>query len=223
MIELMQDGPVFSEMGEAGLLCEYTPAPLDLARQKRIWAVADSISDKAGIREVVPGMNNLLVLYDPAVLTPETLSTWLKRLWQVPVPDYSGGRLIEVPVVYGGEAGPDLATLASQAGLTSYDFAVLHAAGYYTVYAMGSQPGFGYLGGMDPRLAAARRDVIHPRVEAGRVIIGGTQTAVQSRTTPSGWHMIGRTSTVFFEPAQTPPALLAPGDKVVFTVQEVLM
>src|SRR5690606_41612545 len=65
---------VFSHLGEAGLLCEHAPGPLDLARQRRIWAVADAIGARPGIREVIPGMNNLVVLYDPLAFAPDDLS-----------------------------------------------------------------------------------------------------------------------------------------------------
>lgn len=217
-----QESVVFSHLGEAGLLCEHAPGPLDLTRQRRIWAVAEAIGGRPGIREVIPGMNNLVVLYDPDRFTPERLSAEIEALWRAPVPERHEGRTIEIPVVYGGEGGVDLLPLAERAGLDPAAFAALHAAGDYTVYALGSQPGFGYLGGLDPRLAAARRDVVHPRIEAGTVMIGGAQTAVQSRTTPSGWHMIGRTETVFFDPQRDPPCLLKPGDRVRFKAVEVL-
>jgi KipI family sensor histidine kinase inhibitor len=217
-----RESVIFSHLGEAGLLCEHAPGPLDLGRQRRIWAVAGAVAGLAGIRETIPGMNNLVVLYDPLLLTPEQLSAEIERLWQEPVPERHEGRTIEIPVVYGGEGGVDLAPLAERAGLDPRTFAELHAAGDYTVYALGAQPGFGYLGGLDPRLATPRRSIVHPRIEEGAVMIGGAQTAVQSRTTPSGWHMIGRTETVFFDPERESPCLLKPGDRVRFTAIEVL-
>lgn len=222
MSALRQEKVIFSPLGEAGLLCEHAPGPLDLSRQRRVWAVAGAIGARPGIREVIPGMNNLVVLYDPDLFTPESLSAEIESLWHAPVAERHEGRTIEIPVVYGGDGGVDLVPLAERAGIDPVAFAGIHAAGDYTVYALGSQPGFGYLGGLDPRLAAARRDVVHPRIEAGTVMIGGAQTAVQSRTTPSGWHMIGRTETVFFDPRRDPPCLLRPGDRVRFKAVEVL-
>lgn len=213
---------LFSDLGEAGLLCEHAPGPLDLSRQRRIWAVAKSLEDATGIQELVPGMNNLLVLFDPLTVDPANLRSWISELWDTVEDNINEGRLIEIPVTYGGDAGPDLAPLAKAAGLSALEFATLHAQAEYTVYALGSQPGFGYLGGMPAKLAAPRRSVIHPRVKAGRVIIGGAQTAVQSCTTPSGWHMIGQTDVTCFDPSAEPPTLLAPGDRVRFQLIEVL-
>lgn len=213
---------IFSDLGEAGLLCEHPPGPLDLMRQRRIWAVARALTGTAGLCELVPGMNNLLVLFDPLACDPEDLRARISALWQAPVPMADAGRLVEVPVVYGGDGGPDLAALADRAGLDPVAFAQAHAGADYTVYALGAQPGFGYLGGLPDRLATPRRAVIHPRVPAGSVIIGGAQTAVQAATTPSGWHMIGRTELRCFDPGADPPALLAPGDRVRFRILEVL-
>lgn len=213
---------VFSDLGEQGLLCEYPPGPLDAARQARVWSVAAALAAVPGVTETIPGMNNLAVLFDPDHTTAEALEARIAALWAAPVAGAPAARVIEIPVVYGGAAGPDLAALAAGAGMTAEAFARAHAAGRYTVFALGAQPGFGYLGGLDPRLAAARRTEINPRVEAGSVIIGGAQTAVQARTTPSGWHIIGRTEMTFFDPQATPPARLAPGDEVRFRLIEVL-
>lgn len=213
---------IFSDLGEAGLLCEYEPGPLDLTRQRRIWAVATALKSEPGIRELVPGMNNLVVLYDPAAFTPDRLMDWIRSLKHAPIDKIDTGRLIEIPVIYGGETGPDLIELAERAGLDPVEFATQHSQAEYTVFAFGSQPGFGYLGGLPARLATPRRDMVHPRVEAGSVIIGGAQTAVQSRTTPSGWHVIGKTELVFFDPDSDPPTLLALGDQIRFKLLEVL-
>ena len=125
---------VFSHLGEAGLLCEHAPGPLDLIRQQRIWAVAEAVGSLAGIREVIPGMNNLVVLYDPDLLKPESLSAEIEALWQAPVPERHEGRTIEIPVIYGGDGGGDLVPLATRAGLDPVAFAELHAAGEYTVW-----------------------------------------------------------------------------------------
>jgi KipI family sensor histidine kinase inhibitor len=215
------DSVVFSDMGEAALLCEHPFGPLDLARQRRVWAVTRALEEARGIRELVPGMNNLLVVYDPIATRREEVCAQVETLWNTATFDDARTRVIDFPVIYGGEAGPDLAALAEAAGLTPEDFATRHAQADYTVFALGAQPGFGYLGGLPDELAAPRRRVIHPRVEAGRIIIGGAQTAVQASTTPSGWHMIGRTDVTCFDPTATPPTILMPGDRVRFRLIEV--
>ncbi len=213
--------PRFSDLGEAGLLCEFAPGPLDDARQERIWAISDRLGDTAGLRDIVPGMNNIAVLFDPDLCDPDGLKAHIAALWVAAADGYAPGRLIEVPVTYGGDAGPDLADIASRAGLSPAAFAARHSGADYTVYALGAQPGFAYMGGLPAELSTPRRAVINPRVEAGSIIIGGAQTGIQSRTTPSGWHIIGKTDLTLFDAARTPPNLLSPGDRVRFVPREV--
>lgn len=219
----MSEAPIFSELGEAGLLCEFAPGPLSDARQGCIWAVAEALQGIKGLHDIVPGMNNIAVLFDPELCALDALKARIVALWTVPQEGTAPGRLIEVPVVYGGAAGPDLAEIAERAGLSPEDFAARHAGGTYTVYALGAQPGFAYMAGLPPELATPRREVINPNVAAGSIIIGGAQAGIQSRTTPSGWHIIGKTDLLLFDAARTPPNLLAPGDRVRFVPSEVLL
>lgn len=222
MTEAEFEDVIFSDLGDSGLLCEYAQGPLDIERQRRIWAVCASLRGMQGVQEIVPGMNNLAVLFDLELCVVEDLMARIRDLWRAPTVGTETGREITIPVVYGGDQGPDLNALAKRAGLDPAEFAAQHAQAQYVVYALGSQPGFGYLGGLPARLASPRRDVINPRVEAGSVIIGGAQTAVQSRTTPSGWHVIGKTELALFDPKAQPPNIFAPGDRVQFILKEVL-
>lgn len=221
MADRSTEAVIFSDLGERGLMCAHAPGPLALTRQRRIWAVAAALKDKSGVLETIPGMNNLVVLFDPGVCDAQRMRAQIEALWQIRPDDDVAGRTIDIPVIYGGDAGPDLPDLAARANLSIERFVELHSGAEYTVYALGSQPGFGYLGGLPDELATPRRTVIHPSVKAGSVIIGGAQTAVQSRTTPSGWHMIGFADVECFNVNSNPPTLLMPGDRVRFRVKEV--
>ncbi|RKP58548.1 5-oxoprolinase subunit PxpB [Pararobbsia silviterrae] len=126
------------------------------------------------------------------------------------------GRLIELPVHYGGVDGPDIEAVARHAGLSVEALIERHAQTEYTVYFLGFQPGFAYLGGLDPALAAPRRKEPRVRVPAGSVGIGGAQTGVYPTASPGGWQLIGRTPATLFDAERDPPSLLAPGDRVRF-------
>jgi allophanate hydrolase subunit 1 len=91
----------------------------------------------------------------------------------------------------------------------------------YPVYALGSHPGYCYLGGMDPRIATPRRKVPVISIPGGAVSIGGLQTGVSASDGPSGWNTIGTTEMRFFDATRDPPALLRPGDSIVFRVREI--
>lgn len=170
----------------------------------------------AGVREVVPGMNNLTVELDPAAPDADTLLETLRAGWHESDAASMSSRRIDIPVHYGGAAGCDLDEVARHTGLSVAQVVRLHSSGEYTVYFLGFQPGFAYLGGMDPRLAMPRRKQPRVAVPAGSVGIGGQQTGVYPQTSPGGWQLIGHTSLSLFDPALEPPSLLLPGDAVRF-------
>lgn len=208
-------------LNETGLLCLPPEGPLDAALQERFWGLADRLLQEPFVREVVPGMNNLLVVIDPFAVSGEAARALCLDRWRDAPVRATEGRVHDLPVRYGGSTGEDLAHVAAVAGLSPADYVRRHAAGTYTVFALGSQPGFGYLAGLDPALAVPRRDTPRSRVDSGSVVIGGAQAGVISRTSPSGWHIIGMTGATFFDPAREPPSLLAPGDRVRFVIEDV--
>ena len=123
-----------------------------------------------------------------------------------------------MPVVYGGAVGEDLVGWAEHCGLAIEEAVRRHAAGVYSVAAIGAMPGFPYLSGLDPALARPRRSTPRSVVPVGAVIIGGAQAGVMPQTAPSGWHILGTTDVRLFDPAAEPPSLLQPGDTVRFVI-----
>lgn len=209
--------PRFSHLGDCALLME-APPPLDIAWQRRIWALAPAVKEWAGVSEVMPGMNNMMVRFDPLVVPADALRADILALW--PHCSWVGdkGKTLEVEVTYGGENGMDLGHVAAHAGLSVAEVVRLHAQACYTVYFLGAYPGFGYLGGLPAQLFTPRRAVPRVQVPPNSVAIGGSQAGVIPSPAPSGWHVIGQAREVFFDLARTPPALLAPGDEVRFRV-----
>jgi len=126
------------------------------------------------------------------------------------------GKLHEIGVEYGGEAGPDLPALARRAGMDAATYISGHATVEYSVAFLGFQPGFPYLRGLSPALQAPRRASPRVRVPAGSVAIGGDYCGIYPAGGPGGWHIIGRTDAVLFDPQRAAPALLLPGDRVRF-------
>jgi inhibitor of KinA len=124
--------------------------------------------------------------------------------------------IIEIPVCYGGEYGPDLKDVAAYHQVHTEEIINLHTSQIYPVYMVGFAPGFPYLGGMDERLVTPRKSVPRMRIPAGSVGIGGAQTGIYPFETPGGWHLIGRTPIALFHPEADPPSLLKVGDLVRF-------
>ncbi len=208
--------PVVREAGDAVLLLEFAPV---IAPEVNARAVAAAAALRRewpdGVRDVIPTYRTVAVHFDPLRSDVEALRAAIARAATAP-PAEAESRTIEVPTVYGGDAGPDLAALAASAGLDARDVVERHAGVTYRVYMLGFLPGFAYLGTVDARIAAPR--LASPRlvVPAGSVGIAGRQTGIYPRASPGGWRILGRTALTLFDPARTPAALLRPGDSVRF-------
>lgn len=212
--------PRLHALGDAALLCEL-PAPATLAQQQKIWALASEASRWRGVHEVLPGMNNLTLLFDPLEIEASELEIQVFAAWPQLTATAIEGRQIEIPVRYGGEDGPDLADVAAHTGLTPAEVVQRHAAADYIVYFLGFLPGFAFMGGLPASLATPRRAEPRTAVPARSVGIGGEQTGIYPLVSPGGWQLIGRTSLELFDPKNEPPTLLRPGDRVRFVAESV--
>ena len=210
-------------MGDQALIVEFGER-IDPALSAHIADLAQRLRDSQpiGVLDIVPAYTTLALHYDPAAVgagtspyeaLTETISAWLKTQ---AAGTARPGRLIEIPVCYGGAFGEDLETLARSHSLSADEVIALHSGAVYHVHMLGFVPGFAYLGGLDTRLATPRRDTPRPHVPAGSVAIAGEQTAVYPLDTPGGWQIIGRTPLQLFKPDVSPPSLLNAGDTVRF-------
>jgi len=171
----------------------------------------------AGVRNLHPAYCSLLVKFDGLRISHDEVEAILRqclaRLEEVELPE---PRLVEIPVCYGGEYGPDLADVCATHGITPAQAVELHSSATYLVYFLGFVPGFAYLGGLPqalvtPRLATPRR-----RVPAGSVGIAGYQTGVHPFATPGGWRLLGRTPVAMFQADRKGLSVLSIGDRVRF-------
>lgn len=217
----VKEAPHISVLGTSAILFE-APGAFDLPNQRRVWALAHKIEAWRGVREAVPGMTNLLVTFVTPPRDLEALKAAVMDAWATGDEWKVAGQVFDIPVVYGGPDGPDLEHVAITTGLSIDEVIEIHTAVPYTVFALGSHPGYGYLGIIDRRLFIPRRKVPRLRVEAGSVSIGGMQTGASASPGPSGWHTIGRAFISFFDHAKEPPAILSPGDIVRFHAERII-
>ena len=211
--------PAIHWLGSQALTLEMRP-PATLDCQRRIWWLARQLQGSDGIREIVPGMNNLTLELSADPAQAAALPARLRKLWQQAEQADIAQRRVEIPVCYGGEYGPDLDDVARHCGLSPRQVVERHGAGDYTVYFLGFQPGFAYLGGLDPQLATPRRATPRIAVPAGAVAIGGSQTGIYPSSSPGGWQIIGRSPARLFDPQREPACLLQPGDIVRFVASQ---
>jgi inhibitor of KinA len=175
--------------------------------------------------EHVPAYTTMAVYYDPAVVAnnsrsaspyEQACSALRELISQTPEGTDGETPLVEIPVCYGGDLGPDLPRVADHNGLAEQDVAYIHAAPTYRVSLIGFSPGFPYLGGMSDKLTTPRQASPRIAVPAGSVGIAGVQTGIYPVESPGGWQLIGRTPISIFDPERSPAALLNMGDRVRF-------
>ena len=206
-------------LGETAVVLELEP-PVTLESQKRIWGLTQRLTDREEVVEVIPGMNNItVVLRRPQEMAWEAIDK-LQRWWEESDALEPESREISIPVIYGGEAGPDLGDVARHSGLSEKQVVELHSSVEYMVWFLGFQPWFPYFGGLPEQLAMPRRAEPRVLVPAGSVGIGGSQTGIYPLATPGGWQLLGRTPLALFDPNREEPVLLRSGDRVRFVPQK---
>ena len=167
--------------------------------------------------EVVAGIDSVVVRFDSAKLDSETASRQIESM-------VSGGilalpestELFEIPVVYGGDYGPDLEELCERLDLTKDEFVSLHTDREYRVDMLGFTPGFAFIGGLDDRLQVPRRKEPRQRVEAGSIGIADGRTGIYALQSPGGWTLVGRTPAVLFDAAAAEPFRIHAGMRIRF-------
>lgn len=210
-------GACIRPYGERGYL-------LDQFSESKRFAIeqALSITPPDGFDEYVIGADNLLILFQRSV-SECVLYDWLSGLPSKMLDSSKYSRRIEVPVCYDG---PDLARVAVATGLSEAEVVAIHSAPEYRVRMMGFAPGFPYLDGLNERLHLERKASPRDRIQPGSVAIGGSHAGIYSVASPGGWHLLGRTDLMLFQPEKARGTVsdarevftLAAGDRVKFVV-----
>ncbi len=211
------------DAGDSAILLQLGAGPpartdqFDVELNARAVRIAHAIRNRRihGVRDVVSTFHSVAVFFDPLVADPAVIAASLEN-GDTGAQAEQPGKLVEVPVVYGGDAGPDLGYVADRAGLSAEMVIERHAAQLYRVFMLGFLPGFPYMAAVDSAIASPRRPVPRTRVPAGSVGIAGRQTGIYPRESPGGWQIIGRTPLEMFDAERASPALMAPGDTVRF-------
>ena len=186
---------------------------------KKIRAASALIENReiSGISEVVPTYRSLMIHYDPLIIEYEELISILKWIEEnIKNVELYSPEIIEIPVLYGGQYGPDIENVVMHNKLTVEEVIKIHTSAEYLIYMLGFTPGFPYLGGMDKRIATPRLHSPRTKIPAGSVGIAGEQTGIYPVQSPGGWQLIGSTPIELFNPDSENPILLKSGNHIVF-------
>lgn len=195
---------------------------LPVASAAEAQAAAELLRSTGRWIEVVPGMSSVVVRFDTASTDAGTAIAALHEVLADGIPPLEDiDDTVEIPVAYGGEAGPDLAALCQELGMTEDELVALHSGGDYRVELLGFTPGFAFIGGLDERLRVPRRSEPRQSVPPGSVGIAGPYTGIYALGSPGGWTLIGRTSLPLFDADSEQPFALRAGMRIRFRPVEV--
>ena len=189
----------------------------EINKKIRAFKIAVEKSDIPGIVETVPTYRSLLVHYHPEVIGFQALTEEFDKLMgplsSIPIPPPT---VIEIPVFYGGEMGPDIENVAEHNHKTVEEVIKIHTSEEYLIYMIGFIAGFPYLGGMSKEIATPRLKSPRVKIEGGSVGIAGEQTGIYPVASPGGWQLIGRTPLKLYDADREKPVLLEAGQYIKF-------
>lgn len=179
-----------------------------------------SIIERAGIEgivDLIPGYSSLLICYEPLILAYDSLVNRLEELLEsLEEIGVNNGRVIKIPVFYGGESGPDIEMVANHNAISIEEVINLHTSSLYRIYMIGFKPGFPYLGGLPKTLSTPRLQNPRMKVKEGSVGIAGNQTGIYPQDSPGGWQIIGHTPLKLVDWLKDELTLFKPGDFIKF-------
>lgn len=180
-------------------------------------ALAAQLRESADCLEVIPGIDSVVVRFDAASHEGGDVQRTIENVVAGGIEPLSTTEsLVDIPVVYGGDYGPDLGDLSRETGLSEAELITLHTGGEYTVDMIGFTPGFAFIGGLDDCFHVPRRSEPRQRVAAGSIGIADGRTGLYAMASPGGWNIIGRTPSRLFDPNSDNPFILSAGMRVRF-------
>jgi KipI family sensor histidine kinase inhibitor len=212
------DKPRFRLCGDRALIVEYGEG-IDRAVNEKVRAMTALLKRAlpAGVEAVIPAYRSLSLLYNPLATSIGRIAKALEAMeTDLRETEIAKPRIVEIPVCYGGEFGPDLEIVAAHNSLTLDEAITVHTSVDYHIYMIGFAPGFCYLGGLDRRLHTPRRKTPRTHLPAGSVGIAESQTGMYPQDSPGGWQIIGRTPLRLFAPWREEPFLYQAGDRIRF-------
>jgi inhibitor of KinA len=215
---MLYEKPIYQPMGDRSLLVELGDE-IHMAvheRVRRLFLAVKRASPDT-LLDAVPGFCSLLLVFDPLTTSSDQIRRSINDLFhdldEFELPEPAN---IEIPVVYGGEYGPDLRWVAEYHKTTPEDIILRHTQNSYHVYMIGFIPGFPYMGELPETLETPRKKTPRTAVPRGSVGLAQKQTGIYPSQSPGGWQIIGRTPLDLFDPSKNRPSLLEMGDRVRF-------
>ena len=169
----------------------------------------------AGIREMVPTYASLMIHYRPDVIRLDQL---IDEIYQHidSMDDIAGSKKVirEVPILYGGELGPDLELCAQLENTTVEEIIRKHSSHDYYVYMLGFAPGHPYSARFEEPFSFKRRDTARVKIPARSIVVQLNLSDLIPFEQPCGWNIIGSTTLTICDYKKEDPFLVHAGEWV---------
>jgi inhibitor of KinA len=217
-MRLLKESPAYLPLGDQVLLLQFgqeVSKELNLYIHQYVQAI--QAARIKGIQQVVASFCSISISYDPILIRYQHLVNALQQIdmTEQAIVDRKG-KVLHIPVVYGGEYGQDLDDVADTVGLSPEEVIRIHSSEAYLIYMLGFIASFPYCGDLDSRISVPRRTNPRVKVEKGSIAIANRQTSIYPVSSPGGWHIIGRTPLITFDPYSNPPSRFRAGDYIKF-------
>lgn len=167
----------------------------------------------AGITEMVPTYASLMIHYDPRTIRVGELKKELQSRFGSLKETGAREKVIrEIPILYGGETGPDLELCAELDHNTVEEVIRKHSQHDYYVYMLGFAPGHPYAARFEEPFAFKRRETARVRIPARSVVVQENLSDLIPFDQPCGWNIIGSTPLTICDYRREDPFLVHAGE-----------
>ena len=166
-----------------------------------------------GIREMVPTYASLMIHYRPEIIGLDKLMDEIyQRVDSMQGIAETKKIIREVPILYGGETGPDLELCAQLENTTVEEIIRKHSSHDYYVYMLGFAPGHPYSARFEEPFSFKRRDTARVKIPAGSVVVQLNLSDLIPFEQPCGWNIIGSTPLTICDYKKEDPFLVHAGE-----------
>lgn len=212
--------PKIRPYGDHAILVEWAGAEFSDAINDQVHMLAVKLRESGKYVEVIPGYDSLVGVFDLAQYAQDSVKRHIEDiLARENFGQTELGPLLEIPVHYGGENGPDMDRICETSKLSLDGVIAKHSGQTYRVCMMGFIPGFTFLSPAPKELHHPRLATPRAKVPAGSIGIANWQTGIYGLESPGGWQIIGRTPLSIFDATRETPFLLNAGERVRFIPQ----
>ena len=212
--------PKIRPYGDHAILVEWAGAEFSDVINDQVHMLAVKLRESGKYVEVIPGYDSLVGVFDLAQYAQDSVKRHIEDiLARENFGQTELGPLLEIPVHYGGENGPDMDRICETSKLSLDGVIAKHSGQTYRVCMMGFIPGFTFLSPAPKELHHPRLATPRAKVPAGSIGIANWQTGIYGLESPGGWQIIGRTPLSIFDATRETPFLLNAGDRVRFIPQ----